>query len=185
MGSPSGARIARASTCYPYYHTWKHILCSGEKVRPMMPQCPLMFLHGTAGVKKIMVSVFWYIPRVCFHAQAGSSSIGGLVGICSCLWCFFFLRSNGRRRRPVGDRLPPVPTARLRWVCPCHYFVTSHESSVAVFLPGRFMCTSPARCPNTFPHRPVLLPMNERQHTPFQHRFAHSTAVAACGSMIW
>ncbi|CAB1119295.1 unnamed protein product [Ectocarpus sp. CCAP 1310/34] len=54
MGSPSGARIARASTCYPYYHTWKHILCSGEKVRPMMPKCPLMFLHGTAGVKKIM-----------------------------------------------------------------------------------------------------------------------------------
>lgn len=56
LGSPSGSRIARASTCYPYYHTWKHILCSGEKVRPMMPQCPLMFLHGTAGVKKLMVS---------------------------------------------------------------------------------------------------------------------------------
>lgn len=55
LGSPSGARVARASTCYPYYHTWKHILCSGEKVRPMMPQCPLMFLHGTAGVKKFMV----------------------------------------------------------------------------------------------------------------------------------
>lgn len=56
LGSPSGARIARASTCYPYYHTWKNLLCSGEKVRPMMPQCPLMFLHGTAGVKKVMVS---------------------------------------------------------------------------------------------------------------------------------
>lgn len=72
LGSPSGARIARASTCYPYYHTWKHLLCSGEKVRPMMPQCPLMFLHGTAGVKKVMVSyslVFVFVP--------GGGSCGG------------------------------------------------------------------------------------------------------------
>ena len=58
LGSPSGARIARAATCYPYYYTWKHLLCSGEKPKAMMPQCPLMFLYGTAGVKKVLVRGF-------------------------------------------------------------------------------------------------------------------------------
>eukprot|EP00904_Undaria_pinnatifida_P004311 jgi/Undpi1/13881/HiC_scaffold_9.g03532.m1 len=65
LGSPSGARIARAATCYPYYYTWKHLLCSGEKPKAMMPQCPLMFLHGTAGVKKVLT----------FHASRWAESV--------------------------------------------------------------------------------------------------------------
>lgn len=39
----------------------------------MMPQCPLMFLHGTAGVKKIMVSA----PFVLVSTGGGGSCSGG------------------------------------------------------------------------------------------------------------
>lgn len=55
IDAPNGRRIAKASSCYPYYQVWKHAIRHGAG--SMMPDCPLMFIHGRAGMKKIMVSV--------------------------------------------------------------------------------------------------------------------------------
>lgn len=54
IGAPSAARIATASSCYPYYHTWKDLV-RGKKPKAMMPKCPLLFLYGRTGLKKYLV----------------------------------------------------------------------------------------------------------------------------------
>lgn len=56
IDAPNGSRIAKASSCYPYYHVWKAIIKQGSK--SMLPECPLLFIHGRAGIKKIMVGLF-------------------------------------------------------------------------------------------------------------------------------
>lgn len=55
FGAPSARRIAKASSCYPYYHVWKQV-CSGGAPPDMMTTSPLLFIHGCSGVKKIVVS---------------------------------------------------------------------------------------------------------------------------------
>lgn len=54
-GAPAWNRVARGAVCYPYYHWWDKVY-RGEKVKGMMPQCPLLFLYGCTGAKKILVS---------------------------------------------------------------------------------------------------------------------------------
>ncbi|CAM9748572.1 unnamed protein product [Laminaria digitata] len=57
VGAPLRARVARASVGYPYYHWWKRKFSKDEEnVPPMMPKVPLLFLYGTAGAKKFLVS---------------------------------------------------------------------------------------------------------------------------------
>ena len=65
--APLRSRVARASVGYPYYHLWKRKLSKTEEdVPPMMPEVPLLFLYGTAGVKKTLVS-FLFRFCFCFH----------------------------------------------------------------------------------------------------------------------
>lgn len=54
--APLAGRIATASAGYPYYYWWKRKLSKTEdKIKTMTPNVPVLFLYGTAGVKKYMV----------------------------------------------------------------------------------------------------------------------------------
>ena len=58
VAAPLRSRVARATVGYPYYHWWKKKLSKNEEnVPPMMPKVPLLFLYGTAGAKKLLVSI--------------------------------------------------------------------------------------------------------------------------------
>lgn len=53
-GAPAWNRVARASVCYLYYHWWDKVIRGGVP-KAMTPQCPLLFLYGCIGAKKILV----------------------------------------------------------------------------------------------------------------------------------
>lgn len=56
VGAPNGARVATASSCYPYYHWWKRRLDkSQEQIKALVPKAPVLFLYGTAGYKSYLV----------------------------------------------------------------------------------------------------------------------------------
>lgn len=56
VGAPDAARVATATSCYPYYHWWKRKLDkSQESIKALVPEAPLLFLYGTAGYKGYLV----------------------------------------------------------------------------------------------------------------------------------
>lgn len=55
VGAPSASTVARASVCYPYFHFWKAQIATCMGMGPYTPRCPVMFMYGCAGVKRIMV----------------------------------------------------------------------------------------------------------------------------------
>ena len=59
VGAPAGPNTARSSVCYLYFHFWKAKIM-GVDVGPYTPRCPVLFMHGTTGVKGWMVSASQY-----------------------------------------------------------------------------------------------------------------------------
>lgn len=55
-GAPPASNVARASVGYPYWHFWKAQISSCFGLGPFTPQCPVLFMYGTTGFKKFMVS---------------------------------------------------------------------------------------------------------------------------------
>lgn len=54
--APDAARVATATSCYPYYHFWKRKLDKNqEQIKALVPEAPLLFLYGTAGYKSYLV----------------------------------------------------------------------------------------------------------------------------------
>ncbi|CAM9537798.1 unnamed protein product, partial [Choristocarpus tenellus] len=53
--APSYPRRSRswAFICYPYWRFWVQ-LSTGKASRPLMPSCPLLYLHGSSGMKKYL-----------------------------------------------------------------------------------------------------------------------------------
>lgn len=59
VGAPDAARVATATSCYPYYHWWKRKLDkSQEQIQALVPEAPVLFLYGTAGYKSYLVRLY-------------------------------------------------------------------------------------------------------------------------------
>ncbi|CAN0018644.1 unnamed protein product, partial [Hapterophycus canaliculatus] len=54
VGAPSASSVARASACYPYFHFWKAQIRSCFRMGSYTPRCPVLFMYGTMGAKKLM-----------------------------------------------------------------------------------------------------------------------------------
>ncbi|CAM9573442.1 unnamed protein product, partial [Hapterophycus canaliculatus] len=75
VGAPSGARVAKARSCYPYYHWWKRRFDKNqEPIKDLMPDAPLLFLYGTAGYKRLLpFHADWWAKKV--DEKKGSSAV--------------------------------------------------------------------------------------------------------------
>lgn len=58
VGAPSASTVARASVCYPYFHFWKAQMRTCFGLGPYTPVCPVLYMYGTRGAKKLMVRVY-------------------------------------------------------------------------------------------------------------------------------
>lgn len=54
LSEAENGRIARASTCYPYYQMWKLMILNGGP-KKMVPQCPVLFIYGCNEPKTVLV----------------------------------------------------------------------------------------------------------------------------------
>ncbi|CAN0322774.1 unnamed protein product [Ectocarpus sp. 13 AM-2016] len=72
--APAASTVARASVCYPYIHFWKSQIQTRLGMGPFIPRCPVMFMYGSAGMKKVMrFHADWWVDKI--RKQKGSSVV--------------------------------------------------------------------------------------------------------------
>ncbi|CBN74508.1 short chain dehydrogenase [Ectocarpus siliculosus] len=73
-GAPAASTVARASVCYPYIHFWKSQIQTCLGMGPFMPRCPVLFMYGSAGMKKLMrFHADWWVDKI--SKRKGSSVV--------------------------------------------------------------------------------------------------------------
>lgn len=91
VGAPDAARVATATSCYPYYHWWKRKLDkSQEQIKALVPEVPVLFLYGTAGYKSYLVreiTYFFYFLRRGRCSRVGFPSPCDPLRVCAGALC--------------------------------------------------------------------------------------------------
>ena len=141
VGAPDAARVATATSCYPYYHWWKRRLDkSQEQIKALVPEVPVLFLYGTAGYKSYLVrEIKDYLLLLFSEEGKGCSRVGfpspcDPLRVCTgalCGWSFYILRWRNKHGAfhvspPLyGDRTvvhrPPADRRQL-FIIYCVYF---------------------------------------------------------------
>ncbi|CAM9191069.1 unnamed protein product [Scytosiphon promiscuus] len=74
VGAPSASNVAKASVCYPYFHFWKAQTLTCLGMGPYTPLCPVLYMYGTRGAKKLMsFHAGWWADEI--RKKEGSSVV--------------------------------------------------------------------------------------------------------------